>query len=225
MTTVGRESLKRQIFEELAQVPKALANGRRLELIELMAQAEKSVETLARESGQSVANASQHLQVLRRAGLVDVRREGNYAFYRLAGDDVQGLWRDVRALGERRLAEVDRLLRDLRDAPELLEPVSMVALLAHVDDGGTLLLDVRPSDEYAAGHIRGAVSMPLDELSSRLNELPEGMRVVAYCRGPFCVLADEAVALLRQRGIPALRFSEGFPEWRSAGLPMELGQA
>lgn len=219
-----REALKRRVYEQLALIPKALANARRLELIDLLAQAEKTVEALARESDQSIANASQHLQLLRRAGLVDVRREGSYAHYRLAGDDVQRLWQAVRTLGEGRLAEVDRLLHDLRAAPEALEPVSMSELQARLEEGGTVLLDVRPDDEYAAGHIPGAVSIPIDELPGRLAELPEGAQVVAYCRGPYCVFADEAVALLREEGIVAFRLNEGVPDWRTAGFPTEGGE-
>ena len=225
MNRENREALKRQVYEQLALVPKALANARRLELIDLLAQAEKTVETLARESDQSIANASQHLQVLRRAGLVDVRRERSYAHYRLAGDDVHRLWQAVRTLGESRLADVDRLLHDLREAPEALEPVSLDELQARLEEGGTVLLDVRPDDEYVAGHIPGALSIPIDELPDRLAELPRGTQVVAYCRGPYCVFADEAVALLRGQGITAFRLSEGFPDWRTAGLPTEGGRA
>lgn len=222
MNEPSREPLKQFIYEHLALIPKALSNARRLELIELLAQAEKTVETLAKESGQSVANASQHLQVLRRAGLIEVRRQGTYAYYRLAGDDVHRLWQSVRTIGEERLADMDRLLGDLHYGTDVLEALTVAELRARIDEGGTaVLLDVRPSDEYAAGHIPGALSIPIDELRERIWELPEGAEVVAYCRGPYCVFADEAVALLRQHGIPALRLNEGFPDWRSAGFPTE----
>ncbi|MDZ7802079.1 MAG: metalloregulator ArsR/SmtB family transcription factor [Trueperaceae bacterium] len=215
------EPLKRRIYERLAHVPKALASARRLELVDLLAQAEKSVETLARESGQSVANASQHLQQLRRAGLVEVRRDRTYGYYRLAGDDVLRLWQAVRALGEARLADMDRLLDELHPGGGEPAPLTMDELRDHLARGGTVLLDVRPSDEYHAGHIPGALSVPVDELPERIHELPDDAEVVAYCRGPYCVFSDEAVALLRAHGIPAARLQEGFPDWRAAGLPTE----
>lgn len=221
MTTESRDTLKRRVYEQLANVPKALASGRRLELIELLAQAEKTVETLARESDTSVANASRHLQVLRRAGLVEVRRAGTYAHYRLAGEDVHRVVQSIRTLGEAHLANMDRLLADLHDDPGALEPIALDELRARLDAGGTVLLDVRPSEEYAAGHIPNALSIPVDELGDRLAELPDGAQVVAYCRGPYCVFADEAVTLLRRHGVEALRLSDGLPEWRSAGLPVE----
>lgn len=221
----GRESLKRRVYEQLANVPKALASGRRLEIIELLAQAEKTVETLAHESGTSVANASRHLQVLRRAGLVEVRRAGTYAHYRLAGDDVHRVVQSIRKLGEAQLANMDRLLADLHDDPDALEPIALDELRTRLDTGGTVLLDVRPSEEYAAGHIPTALSIPIDELAGRLAELPDGAQVVAYCRGPYCAFADEAVRLLRRHGVEALRLSEGLPDWRSAGLPVEASPA
>lgn len=224
MNNEDGKSKKRRVYEELALIPKALANATRLQLIELVAQAEKTVETLARESEQSVANTSQHLQVLRNAGLVDVRREGTYAHYRLAGDDVHRLWRSVSMLGEARLAQMDRLISDLRGDFGSLESISLVELRARVAEGA-VLVDVRPRDEYAAGHIPEAVSIPIDELSERLNELPHGADVVAYCRGPYCMFADQAVALMRERGISAFRLDEGFPDWRAASQRAESGGA
>lgn len=219
--------LKREIYTHLALIPKALASPTRLELLDLLAQGEATVETLAEKSGQSIANTSQHLQVLRRTGLVQVRRNGLYRYYRLSGDDVHRLWRGVRDLGEARLAEVERLLRDLHEseAADALEVVTLDELRARLEDGGTVLLDVRPGDEFEAGHIPGALSIPIDALPQRLAELPEGAEVVAYCRGPYCVFASEAVALLRERGVPALRLRQGFPDWRSAGHPVETGRA
>lgn len=216
-------SVKRRVYEELALIPKALANATRLQLIELLAQAEKTVETLARESGQSVANTSQHLQVLRHAGLVDARREGTYAHYRLAGDDVHRLWRSVSMLGEARLAQMDRLLRDLRGDVDSLESVSLVELRERVAEGA-VVIDVRPHEEYAAGHIPDAMSIPIDELPERIDEIPQGAEVVAYCRGPYCVFADRAVALMRERGISAFRLDQGFPDWRAASLQSGAGR-
>lgn len=218
------KSVKRRVYEELALIPKALANATRLQLIELLAQAEKTVETLARESDQSVANTSQHLQVLRNAGLVDVRREGTYGHYRLAGEDVHRLWRSMSMLGEARLAQMDRLIGELHGNAGSLESISLDELRARIAEGA-VLIDVRPRDEYAAGHIPDSISIPIDELPDRLDELPEGPEVVAYCRGPYCVFADRAVALMRERGITAFRLEEGFPDWRSAAPHREAGGA
>lgn len=220
-----RETRKRRVFEHLSRVPKALANAHRLEMIEILAQSEKTVEALARETDQSMANASQHLQVLRRAGLVAARRVGTYAYYRLAGEEVHRLWQSVRALGEAHLAELDRLLSELHADTGELDALTLEELRDRVEAGSTVLLDVRPSEEYAAGHIAGALSMPVADLSARLAELPEDAEVVAYCRGPYCVFADEAVAILQRQGIPARRLEEGFPDWRAAGLPTEGSHA
>jgi len=212
-------SPKRAVYERLAQVPQALSSGPRLELLDLLAQGEKTVASLARQADLSVANASQHLQVLRRAGLATVRRDGRQAFYRAAGDDVQRLVQAVRAVGETRLAEMDRLLDALHAGSG--EPVTTVELRERLATGETILLDVRPADEYRAGHLPGARSIPIDELEARLEELPSDAQVVAYCRGPYCALSDRAVKLLTQRGRTAQRLREGVPDWRSEGLPVE----
>lgn len=212
-------SPKQALYERLAQVPQALSSGPRLELLDLLAQGEKTVATLAHQADLSVANASQHLQVLRRAGLAVVRREGRQAFYRSAGDDVQRLVQAVRAVGETRLAEMDRLLDELHAGSG--EPVTTAELRERLATSETILLDVRPTDEYGAGHLPGARSIPIDELEVRLDELPPGVDVVAYCRGPYCALSDRAVKLLAHRGRTARRLSEGVPDWRSEGLPVE----
>lgn len=219
--------LEREIYTHLALVPKALASPTRLGLLDLLAQGETTVENLAEKSGQSLANTSQHLQVLRRAGLVQAHRDGAYRRYRLNGNDVYRLWQSVRAIGEARLEGVEPLLRELHhsDAVDAVEVLSLDELRDRLEDGRTLLLDVRPTEEYQAGHIPGALSIPIGELSDRLTELPEGAEIVAYGRGPYCVFADEAGALLRERGIPAARLQRGFPDWRAAGHPTETGGA
>lgn len=220
MSHEHRRDFKNAIFEQFARIPKALAAPKRLELIDLLAQGERTVEELANEAAMSVANTSQHLQKLRAAHLVEVRREGLYAYYRLASTDVFALWQSVRSVGEAQLAEVNRVVKTYRNDREALEAISITELRVRLDQGGVLLLDVRPEVEYRAGHILGALSVPIDELAERLDSLPEGDVVVAYCRGPYCVYADEAVALLNTRGFVAQRLAQGFPEWQAAGLPV-----
>ncbi len=209
------------VYRHLADVPKALANDRRLELLDLLAQGEMSVETLAAQADLGVANASQHLQVLRRAGLAVARRDGRHVRYRLAGDDVLRLVQAIRAVGEARLAGMERLLRELHD--DQLEPLDLDALRERLGDGATIVLDVRPDDEYRAGHLPGARSIPVGELEARLVELPEDATVVAYCRGPYCKMSDRAVELLRAAGLRARRLGAGPPEWRAAGYALETG--
>ncbi len=211
MNEVKGSDLKKAVYDQVARIPKAIASGPRLELLDLIAQAEASVETLAAAADLSVANASRHLQILRDAGLVEVRREGRFACYRVADDDVIRLVRAVRALGERRLADLDRLLRDLHPADP--EPLVAGDLRERMAAGRIVLLDVRPPAEYDAGHLPGARSIPLAELEERLAELPSGDEVIAYCRGPYCRLSDQAVALLRRHGIEARRLRDGPPDW------------
>lgn len=212
---------KDRLFEEFARVGRALANPHRLELIDLLAQGERRVEDLARESAMSVANTSRHLQELRSARLVEVRREGHYGYYRLADEDVYGVWRAIRGLGESRLAEVDRLVGTYLTDRDSLEAVCAEELLVKMREDATVVLDVRPEEEYRAGHIPGARSVPVEKLAAYLEEIPEDREVVAYCRGPYCVFSDEAVALLRSRGYRARRLREGLPDWRAAGMPVE----
>ena len=214
--------MKHRLYEEVSRLTKALASPRRLELLEVLAQGERSVEAVAAQTGLSVANASQHLQVLREARLVEGRKQGLFVHYRLAGDDVADLLTKLTRVAERRLAEVDRLIREYRDTGEDFEPVGQRELLARVRSGAVVVLDVRPEEEYRAGHIPGALSVPLARLSRRLKAIPRRAEIVAYCRGPFCLLADEAVRLLRARGRRARRLQDGLPEWRAAGLPIEV---
>lgn len=220
-SNLDHRAFKSELYEAFARLPKALSSPRRLELIDLLAQGERTVEALATETGMSIANTSQHLQALRAAHLVRVRREGLYAYYRLAGEDVYRLWQLMRTLGETHLAEIDRVVNNYLGERDALEPVSPVALKARLDDEGLIVLDVRPEVEYQAGHIPGARSIPVSELADRLQELPANCEVVAYCRGPYCVFADEAVALLRERGFQAYRLSVGLPDWQAEGLPVE----
>jgi rhodanese-related sulfurtransferase len=212
---------KDQLFEQFARIGKALANPHRLELLDLLAQAERTVEDLSREAGMSVANTSRHLQELKAARIVEVRREGLYGYYRLADERVFEVWRAIRELGEERLAEVDRLVGMYLMDRGSLEALSVEELLVRMREEGVLVLDVRPEEEYRAGHIPGARSVPLERLEAYLEELPRDREVVAYCRGPYCVFSDEAVALLRSRGYRARRLAEGLPDWRAAGLPVE----
>jgi rhodanese-related sulfurtransferase len=212
---------KDELFGQFARVGRALANPHRLELIDLLAQGERSVEDLAREAAMSVANTSRHLQELRSARLVEVRREGHYGYYRLADEGVYGVWKAVRELGEARLAEIDRLVGTYLTDRASLEAVCAEELLAKTREEGVMVLDVRPEEEYRAGHIPGARSVPIERLEAYLEEIPTDREVVAYCRGPYCVFSDEAVALLRSRGYRARRLEEGLPDWRAAGLPVE----
>lgn len=214
---------KDALFGQFAQIARAFASPKRIEIIDLLAQGERCVEAIAAQTGQTVANASQHLQVLKGVCLVASRKEGLQVFYRLADPMVLRGYRALQALAEARLAEVGRLVTDYFHRADGLEPVAREELLQRVRRREVLVLDVRPSEEYAAGHIAGARSVPLAQLKSRLAELPRGGRIVAYCRGPYCVLAAEAVRLLRQRGHQAVRLNEGYTEWRDAGLPVESG--
>ena len=218
-------SPKRAIFEQFAVVAQALANGHRMELIELVAQGERSVEELARLSGLTVTNASQHLQLLRRAGLVVARRLGKQVLYRLADRDVVDLLMAVRRTAERGVAEIDKIVQSYFYARDSLEPVPHEELAARLRDGVVTLIDVRPGEEFAAGHILGAVNIPLDELPRRLGELPADRTVIAYCRGPYCVFAFEAVAALRAKGYDARRLADGYPQWWAARRPVAAAVA
>jgi DNA-binding transcriptional ArsR family regulator len=214
---------KDRIYEQFARIGKALSSPKRLEVIDLLAQGERSVEEVARATAMPVANASQHLQVLKAAGMVEVRREGKHAYYRLADEGVYEAWRVVRGLGERRLAEVDRVVETYLEDRGSMRVVDTEELLGLLRDGDVVVLDVRPRGEYRAGHIAGARSVPVEEIEERLREIPEGKMLVAYCRGPYCVFSDDAVRLLRARGYEARAFTQGFPEWRAAGMPVETG--
>lgn len=214
-------NVKHALFAQFARIGKALSNGIRLEFIEYLAQGERSVDSLARVSGQSVANTSQHLQQLRQVGLVTTRREGQRIYYRLAGDDVAVLLDSLRSVADRHLTEVSHLVNTYLDSRDGLEPIPARELLARARAGEVMVLDVRPPEEFAAGHLPGAVNVPLSELEARLGDFSPDQEVVAYCRGPYCVLSYDAVARLREHGIPARRLEEGYPEWKIAGLPVE----
>jgi rhodanese-related sulfurtransferase/DNA-binding transcriptional ArsR family regulator len=218
----GRQA-KDALYEQFARIGKAVTSPRRIELLELLAQGERSVETLAGAAGLGVTTTSAHLQVLRGARLVATRREGTRILYRLVDDSVLALIDLVRRLARARLAEVDEVVDAYFSARDTLAPVGRDELLARTERAEVVVLDVRPREEFEAGHIPGAISIPLDELRERLGELPRGLEVVAYCRGPYCVLAPQAVELLAERGIHARRLDEGLPEWRLAGLPVAAG--
>lgn len=217
---MSNATFKNDLFEQFARVGKALSSGKRLQMLEFLAQGERSVDVLSRMTGLSVANTSLHLQVLRQAGLTSARKEGLYVFYRLSGDSVVRLLAALRVVGQDHLAEVDKLVKVYFESKDSLEPVPAKELLKRAKAGIVVVLDVRPPEEYAAGHIRGAINVPLAELMKRLDEIPTDKEVVAYCRGPYCVLAFEAVMQLRKKGRQAHRLEDGFPEWKSAGLPV-----
>ena len=219
---MSRVGPKQQVFEGLAQIAHALAHAHRLELLEHLGQGERSVEDLATRASLTLANASRHLQLLRRAALVEGRRDGKRVYYRLAGDDaVVGLLSALSRVGERNSAEIARVMASYFRARDEFEPVSRDELLDRLRCGAATVLDVRPEDEFANGHLPKALNIPLSQLERRLAELPPEREIVAYCRGPWCVLSFEAVALLRQRGHRARRLEDGFPEWKVAGLPIE----
>jgi rhodanese-related sulfurtransferase/DNA-binding transcriptional ArsR family regulator len=214
---------KLALFAQFAAVAKSLAHAHRLELLEQLAQGERSVEVLADRTRLSIANASQHLQHMRRAGLVANRREGKFVYYRLVDDSILDLMAALRRIAERNIAEVERVIRSYFHNRDSLEPISRAELLQRSRTGEVTILDVRPEDEFALGHLPGAVNMRLRELEKRLAEFDPAQEIVAYCRGPYCVLSYEAVAVLRARGFKARRLEDGLPEWRAAGLRVVTG--
>jgi rhodanese-related sulfurtransferase/DNA-binding transcriptional ArsR family regulator len=218
---MSTETAKRELYQSIAKVAQALASGNRLQLLEFIAQGERSVDALAAMAGVTVANASQHLQALRRAGLVTARKEGQRVYYRVAGDDVVRLYDGLRAVAESRLAEVRQLVNEFLGDRGALEPVLAEELLARAKKGLVTVLDVRPREEFEAGHLPGAVNIPMDRLESELARLPKKREVVAYCRGPYCLMSFDAVLKLRQRGWKARRLNEGYPQWKAAGLQIE----
>jgi len=213
---------KKLIFEQFAHIAKAMGSGNRLEMLDFLAQCECSVEDLANLMGLSVANTSHHLQQLRHAGLVTTRKEAQRVFYGLSGDDIIDLVYCLRNVAERHLAEVNNLVDTFLISKDSLEPIPREELLQRARQGLVTVLDVRPPDEYAAGHVPGAVNIPLFELEQHLQELDPEREMVAYCRGPHCVLAFDAVAHLREKGLKARRLQDGFPEWKQVGLPVEF---
>jgi rhodanese-related sulfurtransferase/DNA-binding transcriptional ArsR family regulator len=223
MPPLTNREFKDRLYAQFGRIGKAIGNPRRLELLELLAQGERSVDSLATETGLSIANTSQHLQALRQASLVDSRKDGLFVYYRLADPSVFALCASIRTIAEHRLADLERLVHEYFGDRSTPEPVGMQDLLARVRSNDVIILDARPANEYEAGHIAGAISVPIDELQARLRTLPKDREYVAYCRGPYCVYADRAVELLVRHKRRARRLIEGFPEWRAAGLPVARG--
>ncbi len=213
---------KKRIFEQFARVAKALASANRLELLEALAQGERGVDALSQAVGMSVANTSHHLQILRDGGLVKSRKEGLQVIYRLTDDAITIVLSGIRGVAERHLAEVERIVRENFDSRDSLTPVRRDQLLQMARDGEAMVIDVRPPNEFEAGHIPGAINIPLDTLPDRLAELPKDQEIVAYCRGPYCMLAFEAVEQLRLQGFRARRLEEGYPEWKAEQLPFDV---
>jgi ArsR family transcriptional regulator len=222
---MSSQSPKYALFAQFALVAKSLGHAHRLELLEQLAQGERSVEVLAEKTGLSIANASQHLQRMRRAGMATARRDGKFVYYRLADDAVLDLLAALGRLAERNMAEVERLLRGYFHDRDAMEAISREELLRRIRAGTITVLDVRPQDEFALGHLPGAMNIPLRALEARLAELEPSREIVAYCRGPYCVLSFEAVATLRARGFKVRRLQDGLPEWRAAGLPVVTSHA
>lgn len=223
MSSTNRQ-FKDAVYAQFARIGKAVSAPKRLELLDLLCQGPRTVESLADQAGLSVANASQHLQVLRGARLVDAEKKGLYVEYRLADDDVSGFFRSLRALAEARLAEIERVRHEYMGALSAMEPVEGEELLRRVREREVVVLDVRPAEEFRAGHIPGAISLPLSELRKRLADLPKRREIVAYCRGPYCVMAIEAVEVLRKKGFRAHRMEQGVVDWRARGWRVEKGE-
>jgi rhodanese-related sulfurtransferase len=221
---MGDRAFKDQVYAQFARVGKALASPARLELLDLLSQGERSVDDLAREAHLSLANASAHLKVLSQAQLVAARKRGLHVFYRLADPSAYRLWAALRETGRQQLAEIDRLVATYLRGRQGLEALSREQLRQRLADPSTVVLDVRPVLEYRQGHIAGARSIPVDELEARLDELRPAQSIVAYCRGPYCVFADEAIMVLHAHGFSAARYEEGYPEWAAANLPVEQGE-
>ena len=218
---MSTNNFKHELFGQFARVAKAMSNANRLELMEFLAQGERSVDALASVSGLSVANTSQHLQQLRQAGLVTSRKQGQKVFYQISGEDVTELLGALRGVAERHLSDVEQLVNTYLNVKDSLEPIPATELLERARNGLVTVLDVRPPEEYQSGHLPGAINIPLGELEKHLDELNPEQEIVAYCRGPHCILAFDAVARLREKGIKARRLEGGLPEWRLAGLPVE----
>jgi len=222
MTSRSRK-FKNDIYEQLAHIGKSLSAGPRLEILDLLCQGPRTVEVLAEQAGQSVANTSHHLQVLKRARLVEAHKEGVHVTYSLAGDEVCAFFVALRGLAESRLLEIEEVTQQYLKERGQMEAIDRGSLVQRVKSGDVIVLDVRPPEEYQAGHIPGAISVPLADLKRKLTELPRDREIVAYCRGPYCVLAVEAVELLRKKGFKAIRLEDGVPDWRARGFPVEAG--
>ncbi len=218
---MSSDPAKERLYQAIGRVAAALGSAGRLQLLEFVAQGERSVDALAQMTGLSVANTSKHLQALRQAGLVNARKEGLRVYYSIAGDDVSLLLSSLRGVAEHRAADVDKLLQAWRAHRDELDPVPAREVLARLKNGLITVLDVRPAEEYAAGHLPGAINVPVDRLEKYLSKLPKRKEVLAYCRGPYCLMSFEAVEKLRKRGFKAKRLENGYPEWRAEGLPVE----
>lgn len=217
-----KRAFKNKVYQQLANMIKAMSNPHRLEILELLAQGQFSVAEIAEETDITGANASQHLQVLKQAQLVSTRREGNHIYYSLAGESVYKAWKALRELGIERVAEIERVLHQFRESRNSLEILSSSELVEKMKQGDITIIDVRPEEEFKEGHIAGSLNIPVDQLSDKADELPADQEIVAYCRGPFCVFADDAVELLQKKGLNAKRLDEGYPEWKLEELPIEF---
>lgn len=220
--SMNKRQFKDKIYTELARITKSMANPHRMEILDLLAQGEFSVEQIADQTNLPIANASQHLQVLKNAQLVEIARQGNFIFYRLSGDNVFKAWQFLRALGVERIVEIEKTVSAFRKSTSDFKPTTIRQLVQKIESGRVTILDVRPESEYRQGHLANAISIPIDELTRRLNELPKRIEIVAYCRGPFCVFADEAVTVLNKAGFKATRLEAGFPDWKLENLPIEI---
>jgi len=218
---MGGRDFKDAVYEQLARVAAAFGSPKRIEIIDILAQGERHVENIAQETGISMANTSRHLQVLKGAGLVSSRKAGLQVFYRLSGPIVEEGYQVLRRVAEERIAELGKIAKDYFEGADGLDPIGRAELLERAAGGEVIVLDVRPAVEFESGHIAGALSIPLEELEGHLAEIPADREIVAYCRGPYCVLAAEAVRVLRSHGRRAARLAEGYPEWRASGLPVE----
>jgi rhodanese-related sulfurtransferase/biotin operon repressor len=219
---MNKRDFKDAIYTELARITKAMANAHRMEIIDLLGQGPFSVEEVASNTGMSVANASQHLQVLKTAGLVIINRKGNFIYYSLTNEKVFDAWRSLRELGMEQNEKARVVVNEFRKNYHSLEPVATEELYEKVTRGEVVLLDVRPEEEFARGHIHQALSIPIDQLLTRINELSKDKEIIAYCRGPFCVYADQTVELLIKNGFKANRMAEGYPDWKSKNLPVSV---
>jgi rhodanese-related sulfurtransferase/predicted transcriptional regulator len=219
---MNKREFKDKVYSELARITKSMANPHRLEIIELLAQGEFSVEQIADQTNVSIANASQHLQVLKVAQLVEINRQGNFIYYRLSNSNVFKTWKALRELGVERIAAIDKVVKEFRKSKFDFETVTIDGLIEKLESGKVTILDVRPESEFKQGHIANAISIPIDELFKRLKELSKRTEIIAYCRGPFCVYADEAVSILTKAGYKATRLEEGFPDWKLQELPIEV---
>lgn len=219
---MNKRQFKDKVYAELARITKSMANPHRMEIIELLGQGEFSVEQIAEQTNLTIANTSQHLQVLKQAQLVETNRQGNFIFYKLSNDNVFRAWKALRELGVERISTIENIVKEFRKSKFDFETVTIDDLIERIEAGKVIVLDVRPESEFKQGHIVNAISIPIDELSRRLKELPKRIEIVAYCRGPFCVYADEAVALLTRAGYRAKRLEEGFPDWKLFDLPVEV---